>query len=44
MGDIADMVIEGDLCEQCGEYLDDDEGYRHLCPACENENKKEKAT
>lgn len=42
MGDIADMVIEGDLCEQCGMYLDDDEDYPHLCPGCEfdKENKQ----
>ena len=34
MGDIADMVIDGELCEQCGEYLDDDYEYPHLCPGC----------
>jgi len=41
MGDISDMVIEGDLCEQCGTYLDDDEDYPHLCPACEGNELEE---
>ena len=26
MGEIADMMLDGTLCEGCGEYIDD-EGY-----------------
>lgn len=40
MGDIADMILEGLLCEQCGEFLDDDKDYPHLCPACKEEEKE----
>ena len=25
MGEIADMMLDGTLCEGCGEYLDEDE-------------------
>ena len=29
------MMLEGILCEQCGQYLDDDEGgYPRLCSVC----------
>lgn len=26
MGEIADMMLDGTLCEGCGEYLDDEDG------------------
>lgn len=35
MGDIADMMLEGILCEQCGVYIDDrPPGHPRLCRAC----------
>lgn len=34
MGDIADMMLDGDLCEGCGEYIGPGDGYRRLCSAC----------
>ena len=36
MGEIADMMLEGFLCEGCGEWMGDDEGpgYARLCAAC----------
>lgn len=34
MGDIADMMIEGILCEGCGEYMGDAVGYPRCCPDC----------
>ena len=37
MGDIADMMLEGDMCEQCGEYLEGGNGFPRLCPACQAE-------
>lgn len=38
MGEIADMMLEGELCEQCGVYIGADTGYPTLCEACAEEN------
>lgn len=37
MGDIADMVVNGLLCQDCGVYMDDFEepGYPRSCEDCE---------
>jgi len=50
MGEIADMVFDGTLCEQCGCFmddlildgntLDDPPGYPRLCPSCRRGDKK----
>ena len=41
MGDIADMMLDGTLCEQCGEFIDDDEGGSpRLCASCSQEKEK----
>ena len=37
MGDIAEMMLEGTLCERCGEYLGDATGFPRLCKGCEKE-------
>ena len=43
MGDIADMMLDGTLCEVCGEFIDDDEGgYPRRCAACSQEEPPEK--
>jgi len=34
MGEIADMMMNGDLCEQCGVYIGPGDGFPALCPAC----------
>lgn len=34
MGDIADMMLEGAMCEQCGEYLGEGDGSPRLCGSC----------
>lgn len=34
MGEIADMMLEGSMCQQCGEYLGTGDGYPTLCTAC----------
>jgi hypothetical protein len=35
MGDIADMILEGILCEECGSYIDDEEpGHLRKCEDC----------
>lgn len=43
MGDIAERVLEGILCEGCGIYIDDGEepGYPRKCKSCEQQNKGE---
>ncbi len=36
MGEIAEMVFEGILCETCGVYIDDSNGgYPRKCEECE---------
>jgi predicted amidophosphoribosyltransferase len=37
MGDIADMMLDGAMCEQCGEDMGLSEGYPRLCEACQAE-------
>lgn len=34
MGEIADMMIDGSMCEGCGEYLGEGDGYSRRCSAC----------
>lgn len=35
MGEIADMMIDGEVCEECGEFFDDEApGYPRKCSAC----------
>jgi len=37
MGDIADMMLDGTLCETCGEFLDGDApGHPRQCHDCRN--------
>ncbi len=33
MGEIADMMLEGDLCAQCGSYIDEEggDGFPRYC-------------
>lgn len=35
MGDIADMMLEGDLCQGCGEYMGEGDGFPVWCASCE---------
>lgn len=34
MGEIADMMLDGTLCEGCGEYLGSAGGFPRLCAGC----------
>lgn len=34
MGDIAEMMLDGTLCEGCGEYLGSNNGYATRCAGC----------
>ena len=31
MGDIAEMMLDGFLCEACGEYIGEGDGYPQYC-------------
>lgn len=42
MGDIADAMIDGDMCEQCGEWIGHGEGYARLCRGCQRDTYGEK--
>ena len=33
MGEIADLIIEGDMCQLCGELMEG-EGFPQTCAAC----------
>ena len=35
MGEIAEMMLDGEMCEGCGEYLGDGDGFPRRCEACE---------
>ena len=35
MGEIADMMLDGTLCEGCGEYIGSSPGFPRLCSGCQ---------
>ncbi len=37
MGEIADMMLNGDMCEGCGEYLGDGDGFTVRCAGCQED-------
>jgi len=37
MGEQADLMINGDICELCGCELGEGEGYPRRCNGCEGE-------
>lgn len=40
MGEIADMMIDGTLCEGCGVHLDDEPaGYPRRCADCQKDER-----
>lgn len=40
MGDIADMILEGELCQECGAYMEGADGYPRSCRSCKPNFKK----
>lgn len=40
MGEIADWMLEGGLCEGCGEYLGEGDGYPRRCSACSRDDRE----
>ena len=39
MGEIADAMIDGDMCSLCGEWLGNGGGYSRLCYGCKAEER-----
>lgn len=39
MGEIAEMMLEGALCQVCGVYLSEGDGYPVSCNSCSGEQK-----
>lgn len=44
MGEIADMVLDGVLCQVCGCYMEDEDGdgFPVTCDACKTEERYER--
>lgn len=40
MGDIADMMLDGTLCEGCGVYLGSNNGFATRCAGCQEDDKE----
>lgn len=39
MGEIADSILDGQFCEQCGEYLGEGNGFPQKCNSCSGKQK-----
>lgn len=40
MGEIAEMILDGMLCEGCGVFIGDGDGITRSCQACSQDNKQ----
>lgn len=38
MGEIADLMLEGAMCQWCGEFLDGEGGYPTVCAGCQRKH------
>lgn len=34
MGEYADMIIDGEVCQECGTYIGEAAGYPRTCKSC----------
>ncbi len=34
MGEIAEQMLNGEICEVCGEFIDDPQGFPTTCAGC----------
>jgi hypothetical protein len=41
MGEIAEAMLDGTMCQCCGEYLGTDAGYPITCAGCKAEERRE---
>ncbi len=42
MGEFAEAMIDGEMCEGCGVYIGHSVGYSRKCKACKKEEQNEK--
>ena len=42
MGEIADAMIDGELCQECGVYIGPATGYPRSCSDCKPRKRKRK--
>lgn len=40
MGEYADMMLDGTMCQGCGEYIGSDNGFPTFCKGCAREDRK----
>lgn len=38
MGEIADMMLEGAMCQWCGEFLENAAGFPTICRGCQGQH------
>jgi len=38
VGEYADMMLEGVMCQWCGEFLGEGEGFPTICAGCQSES------
>ena len=38
MGEIADQMLEGSMCQWCGEYLGEGDGFPVVCEGCQEQH------
>lgn len=38
MGEVADMMIDGEMCQYCGDFIGDAVGYPRSCDDCASED------
>lgn len=41
MGEVANMIVNGEVCQECGMFIDELPGYSVTCLACRKYNAKE---
>lgn len=41
MGESAEAMLDGTMCQVCGEYLGGDEGYPVTCAGCRQDERRE---
>lgn len=40
MGEIAEMMLDGELCEQCGVYMGGASGFVRICGGCRQDSQQ----
>lgn len=41
MGEYADYMLNGDDCQECGEYIGEGDGFPRSCEGCKNKTEKD---